>query len=86
MITILIFHISIAILSLLSTAVLYVRPSKLKLRISAGLVAATVVSGTYLIFATGTNILEVCLVGLCFIAVSLFGMVSAQRRLALVKE
>ncbi|HET8575211.1 MAG TPA: hypothetical protein VFM02_03530 [Candidatus Paceibacterota bacterium] len=79
--TILFFHIIVALLSLVSTALLYVRPSVKKMRVSEILVALTVASGTYLILGMNGQILGTCLMGLAYIAVTLFGIVAARKKM-----
>lgn len=79
----LIFHITIALLSLVTTGLALVLPSRLKLRLSQGLIALTLGSGSYLVLTMHVNLLKVCSVGLIYTAIASYGMVSVQRKLAL---
>lgn len=75
-------HIIIALSSMAFTAYMFVRPSERKLQVSIGLIAGTVGTGTLLVVTTRGHILETCLMGLLYIAVTIFGTVAAQRKLA----
>lgn len=79
---ILLSHIIIALSSLLFTAVVLIAPSKVKLRISYALVALTIASGTLLVVTSHVRILEVCTMGLFYLAIVSVGLVFAHRRLA----
>ena len=82
----LIAHIIVALATLAYSAYLVVSPSRAKLKISYGLTALTVVSGTYLGFATHSKILSVCLFGLVFIGVSLVTTAVVNLRLSVDKN
>ncbi len=79
-------HVSVAVASVLYTGYLYLRPSKAKLRVSYALVAATFVSGTYLVVAKPAHLVTACMMGLGYLAVTLFGIVAARQKLARVVE
>lgn len=79
---ILIAHIIIALFSLGYTTYLFFSPSKMKLKISYSLVGLTVVSGTYLIVATKSHMIEACTMGLLYLAVTLSGILASQKKLA----
>jgi multisubunit Na+/H+ antiporter MnhE subunit len=79
---ILVTHITIALLSMVYTTYLYVRPSLQKTRIATGLVTATLVSGFYLVVSLKTAILRTCITGLLYVAVMTAGIILAQRKLA----
>jgi hypothetical protein len=78
----LIIHISIALVSLIWTTILYVKPSQAKKLGAYGLVAGTITSGTLLVVSTGSNILQSCVSGLVYLAVVSVGITLASRKLA----
>lgn len=75
-------HIIIAISSLVFASILLVSPSRIKFYINYGFIAAVIASGTYLIVATGTNILHTCLTGLTYLAIVAALTALAGHRLA----
>lgn len=78
-------HVIIALASIVYTTVLLVRPSKQKFYTSYGLIGATLVSGTYLVWVTHSPLLPSCEAGLAYLAVVLSGVLVAHRRFATVK-
>lgn len=78
----LLFHIAIALTSLVFTAFTFFLPSGLKVRLSQALIALTLTSGTYLVFSMKVNLLKVCAMGLIYTAVVSYGIVASQRKLA----
>lgn len=62
----LILHITIALVSVGFATFLYFSPTIAKLYASYGLVALTLLSGTYLVISTGSPILKSCLTGLVY--------------------
>jgi predicted ATPase len=78
----LIIHIIIALLSLVFSAYVFFSPSKSKLRMSYGLVAMTLISGTYLVISTHSPILSACTSGLIYLSVVMTATIAAQRKLA----
>jgi hypothetical protein len=78
----LILHITIALLSLVMSTVLFARPSQTLLRVSYSLVGLTVASGTYVAWVTHARILETCLTGLLYLGAVSVGIFSARHRLA----
>lgn len=83
---ILLLHISVALASLLTAGLTFVSPSRSRIRVSQGLVAATIVSGTYLVISMNVNLLHVCLMGVVYLAVIGFGLVVASRKLDTIKS
>lgn len=79
-------HVLIAITSLAVAAYTFFLPSKGKLYASYGLVALTLISGTYLVVTLNTPILRACSTGLLYLAVALSGLTAAHRKLATQKE
>lgn len=82
----LIVHITVALASLGLTATAFFRPSRLKLRLSQGLIAMTLASGTYLVFTMRVNLVKVCLMGLIYTAIVTYGAVLVRRKLALANS
>jgi hypothetical protein len=83
--TVLIFHICIALISVVYTTYLAVSPGKSKFTAAYGLVGLTVVSGTYLVISTHSPLLQSCVTGLVYLAIAGAGIVAAYYRLATQK-
>ncbi len=79
---ILLSHIVIALGSIAWTTYLYFRPSQNGLKVSYGLVAATLGSGTWLVVSAGSPLLKSCMSGLIYLLVVSFGIALASRKLA----
>lgn len=79
---ILILHIAIAVLSVFSAAYAYILPSQLKLKVTYSLVAATLVSGTYLIATMHAPITSTCLTGLGYTALVTTSLIATRHKLA----
>lgn len=79
---IIVLHILAALTSIAVTTLAYLAPSVRKLQLSTGLVALTLISGTYLVVSSHTRILETCLIGLVYTAGVVYGIVAAQQKLA----
>lgn len=56
-------------------------PTKIKLNISCGLVAGTLISGTYLVVSTGSALLQACMTGLVYLGVVFAILIFAKHRL-----
>jgi hypothetical protein len=76
------FHVIIAISSLAYTASVFLSPSNAKLRVSYGLVATTVASGTYLVISTNAKMLQACITGLSYLGLILLGIIATHYKLA----
>jgi hypothetical protein len=81
MIYILIFHILVALSSLVYTGYVFIAPSKSKLHVAYALVALTVISGSYLIAAQPAHMTQTCTEGLIYLAVVAFGIIAARNKL-----
>jgi len=79
---ILLLHILTALTSVGFTAYVYFSPSTAKLRVSYGLVAGTIGTGTILVVSTHAPMLQSCMTGLSFVSISLVGILLATRKLA----
>lgn len=76
------FHITVALTSVLLSSYSFFLPSINKLRIAYGLVAMTLISGTWLVIAAHVPILSGCLSGLVYVGIVLVGLVPARYKLA----
>jgi fumarate reductase subunit C len=82
---IIVLHVIIALSSIAFTTVTFFMPSSLKINIAASLVAATLASGTYLVWSSHSRIIEACLMGLFYTAGVTYGIVAAQRKLTAIE-
>jgi hypothetical protein len=71
-------HIIIALGSIAASTASLASPSINRLRLSYSLVAATLVSGTYLVISTHAQILSSCITGLAYTGLVL-GLISVAR-------
>lgn len=78
----LIVHITIAMISVLFAALLFFSPNDFKFKANYVLIAATLLSGTYLVVDRGTHLVESCFVGLIYIGAVLYANIAAKRKLA----
>jgi len=78
---ILLTHILIAISSIIYTSLLLIQPSRTKLRTSYTLIAATLVSGTYLTILNPVHMLQTCTTGLIYVVIVSAGVFIARRQL-----
>jgi len=79
---ILVTHIFVALASIVASTYAFFMPSKAKLRVTYGLTALTLASGTYLVWSTHSPLLSSCITGLAYLAVVFSGVLAAQRKLA----
>lgn len=75
-------HICIALASLAYTTYLFVAPSPRKFRVSYGLVALTLLSGTYLTVVQPSHLVQACVAGLAYTTLALGGTILAHRTFA----
>jgi len=76
------FHVIVAFISLALTAYVFMRPSVALLRASAVLIAGTLASGTFLVATKPAHMLETCVMGIIFVALTTTGTVAARHKLA----
>ena len=75
-------HVIIALSSIaLSTFSAFV-PSKRRINLSYALIAATLITGTYLVVSLNTPMLRACATGLVYLSVALSGVLVGQHKLA----
>ncbi len=83
---ILFFHVTIALMSVAFAAYGFFLPSKTKLRISYSLIAATLASGTYLVYTAPAHMLQACVAGLFYTGVMIAATVAVRRKLITAVE
>jgi hypothetical protein len=74
------FHIFVALTSLIATGLAFVSPSQIKLRVSYGTVALTLISGSYLVATRPAHLAQSCAVGLAYITISFVGILAARHK------
>jgi len=75
-------HIVVALSSLVASTLLFFRASRDLVRVNAGLISITLISGTYLVMVKSGHLLQTCSMGLTYIAFVSAATVVAQRKLA----
>lgn len=75
-------HITIALLSVALSTYSFFQPTKTGLRVCYGLISATLISGTYLVFSTHSPLLEACSSGLIYVTVVSLIIIPARKKLA----
>jgi len=75
-------HVLVAFLGLAQATYGLVSPSKAKIRITYVFTAATIGSGTYLVWHLHAPILQSCLSGLTYLGLIIAATAATQRRLA----
>jgi hypothetical protein len=75
-------HVLIALASMAYSTYVFFSPSQTKLRLSYGLVGATVASGTYLIVTNPAHMVQSCTTGLIYLGVVSVAIISARHKLA----
>jgi RsiW-degrading membrane proteinase PrsW (M82 family) len=78
-----VFHVIIALFSILYSAYTFFSPSKQKINVSLCLVIATLISGTYLVFSTHANMASACTSGLTYLGIVTTALCFADYRLIL---
>jgi len=83
---IILIHVIIALASIAATSLTALFPSNARLKVSGGLVAATFITGTYLVVRLHVPLVQTCETGLVYLMVTTAGMAIGVRRLALAKQ
>lgn len=78
----LILHIVIACISLFSSGVTVLMPSKTKVQFNYGLIIAVLVSGTGLVLQKPSHLPQACMSGIVYLSIVIFLLILAKRRLA----
>lgn len=79
-------HVMIALAGIGATGLTLLSPSRRKLRISYALIAGTIVSGTYLVWVSQGRILQACISGLIYLAITLSGVYLAAGKLSRIRD
>ncbi|MFO0781341.1 MAG: hypothetical protein U0524_00410 [Candidatus Saccharimonadales bacterium] len=74
-------HVLIALSSIAMTTAAYIAPTQHKLRTNYVLIAATLISGTYLVVSTHSGLISACTTGLIYLSVVSFGTALARHKL-----
>lgn len=84
---IVIFHIIIALASIILTTLALIKPSKLILQAGYGFVGLTLTSGVYLVSIAPAHMLHACVAGVAYLAVTTVGIIFANiKYVKLVKQ
>lgn len=83
---IIIFHIFVALAGVACSTLLFFVPSNFKLRLTYGLVALTLASGTYLVASKPAHIVQACMTGLLYLGFVSVGIAKARYTLASEKS
>jgi hypothetical protein len=83
---ILLLHIAIALASVAFAAYGFFFPSKAKLRVSYGLIAATLTTGTYLVVTAPAHMLEACTAGLLYTSIMVVATVAVRKKMITAAE
>lgn len=75
-------HVLIALSSIVAVSVAFAQPSILKLRLSYATIAATLISGTYLVVMAPSHMVQACTAGLMYTGVVLVGIMATRVKLA----
>jgi hypothetical protein len=75
-------HVLIALSGLIYTGYVYLSPSKHKIYGASALIAATLISGTVLVFATHASLISACMTGLLYLGITSIGLAAAYKKLA----
>lgn len=79
---ILLLHIIIALTSVLFAGYGFMAPSKTKLGITYGLIAATFASGTYLVVMAPAHMVEACTSGLFYTLIMVVATLAVRRKIS----
>lgn len=79
---VLLFHIVIALSGIISSAFSIFSPSKKKITLSYIFVAATIISGSYLIYTKPAHMVQTCFEGVAYITFVTAALARANKKLA----
>jgi hypothetical protein len=79
-------HVLIALSSIVLSGIALFAPSLFRMRLSCGLVALTLVSGTYLVISTHAKMLQACVTGIIYLGIVTAGLAGAYYRLAKISS
>ena len=78
---ILLIHVLIALSSIVYTTYLFIFPVLSRFRVAYMLIGSTLITGTFLVISTHSNLLQACTTGLAYLGVVSFGIAVARKRL-----
>lgn len=78
-------HITVALLGILEASLAIIRPSNRKLQLTYGLLAGTLVTGTYLVWRLGAPLASSCFSGLAYTGFIATASAVARYRLVRIK-
>jgi hypothetical protein len=79
-------HVIIALTSIVVSSSLFFKPSARFMKLSIGLIVGTLASGSYLIATAPSHMVEVCTVGLVYLAIVVAATLAARVKLARIQE
>jgi hypothetical protein len=79
-------HVLIALGSLIYTTYLYLRPTTAMFKPAYALLAATLTSGTYLVWSSKAPLLQACTTGLLYLSIVTVGIALAHKKLSEFKD
>ncbi|MFO0920176.1 MAG: hypothetical protein U0451_00720 [Candidatus Saccharimonadales bacterium] len=82
---ILIFHIFIAVVSVLYATYALLLPTRVKINVSLVMAITTLLSGTYLIVSTNASLINACISGIIYTSTVVLLIVLANKRLVAQK-
>lgn len=74
-------HVLIALSSIVMTTAAYIAPTERKLHTNYFLIAATLISGTYLVVSTHSGLISACTTGLAYLSIVSVGTAFARQKL-----
>lgn len=77
-----ILHVIIAVISIVYAGYVFLSPKKSRFYFSYAMIAATFISGTYLIFLKPAHLVQSCMMGLTYLGVVTTMTVFAHKKLA----
>ncbi len=78
---IILMHVMIALSSIAMTTAAYISPTNTKIRVNYSLIAATLITGTYLVISTHSGLISACTTGLLYLGAVSLGTYFAKRKL-----
>lgn len=81
MLSMIFIHITFAVLGMVCTALAYMAPSVLRLRLSYLLAGGTFTSGVYLLITRPGHLVQACIMGLVYFALVSYGIARARQKL-----
>ena len=79
---ILMFHITVAILGIILSALAFYSPSKIKVNLSSFCAVTTLFSGVILTVSSGANVVKVCLMGIVYFSLVAYLTYASSKKLS----